>query len=126
MKRDGGDRVQRLIMVATSAIIISIGLLITTTVSADESPALVANDMVTESEEQVIVVSQAVTQPDVAAAAVSLSGMAAAASSTGEDFEDDPLEGFNEKMFWFNREVLDRYLLKPLATGWHHRFGRIL
>jgi phospholipid-binding lipoprotein MlaA len=72
----------------------------------------------TESEEQVIVVSQAVTQPDLAAATVSLSGMAAAASSTGEDFEDDPFEGFNEKMFWFNREVLDRYLLKPLATGW--------
>ena len=44
MKRDDGHRVQRLIMVATSAIIISIGLLITTTVSADESPALVAND----------------------------------------------------------------------------------
>lgn len=118
MKRDGGHRVQRLIMVATSAIIISIGLLITTTVSADESPALVGNDVATESEEQVIVVSQAVTQPDLAAATVSLSGMATAASSTGEDFEDDPFEGFNEKMFWFNREVLDRYLLKPLATGW--------
>jgi len=119
MKRDGGDRVQRLIMGATSAIIISIGLLITTTtVNADESPAPVANELTPELKEQVIVVSQAVTQPDVAAAAVSLSGMAAAASSTGEDFEDDPLEGFNEKMFWFNREVLDRYLLKPLATGW--------
>ena len=118
MKRDGGHRVQRLIMVATSATIISIGLLITTTVSADEGPALVANELTPESKEQVIVVSQAVTQPDVAAATVSLSGMAAAASSTGEDFEDDPFEGFNEKMFWFNREVLDRYLLKPLATGW--------
>ena len=82
MKRDGGHRVQRLIMVATSAIIISIGLLITTTVSADESPALVGNDVATESEEQVIVVSQAVTQPDLVAATVSLSGMAAAASST--------------------------------------------
>jgi phospholipid-binding lipoprotein MlaA len=119
MKRDGGHRVQRLIMGATSAIIISIGLLITTTtVNADESPAPVANELTPESKEQVIVVSQAVTQPDVAAATVSLSGMAAAASSTGEDFEDDPLEGFNEKMFWFNREILDRYLLKPLATGW--------
>lgn len=118
MKRDDGHRVQRLIMVATSAIIISIGLLITTTVSADESPALVGNDVATESEEQVIVVSQAVTQPDLAAATVSLSGMAAAASSTGEDFEDDPFEGFNEKMFWFNREVLDRFVLKPAATAW--------
>jgi phospholipid-binding lipoprotein MlaA len=39
-------------------------------------------------------------------------------TSPGEDFEDDPFEGFNEKMFWFNREVLDRFLLKPAATAW--------
>lgn len=39
-------------------------------------------------------------------------------SAAGEDFESDPLESFNEKMFWFNREVLDRYLLKPIATAW--------
>jgi phospholipid-binding lipoprotein MlaA len=38
--------------------------------------------------------------------------------SAGEDFEDDPFEGFNEKMFWFNREVLDRFVLKPAATAW--------
>ncbi len=36
----------------------------------------------------------------------------------GEDFEQDPFESFNEKMFWFNREVLDRYILKPVATAW--------
>jgi phospholipid-binding lipoprotein MlaA len=36
----------------------------------------------------------------------------------GDDFESDPWEPFNEKMFWFNREVLDRFLLKPLATAW--------
>jgi phospholipid-binding lipoprotein MlaA len=40
------------------------------------------------------------------------------ATSAGEDFEDDPFEGFNEKMFWFNREVLDRFLLRPAATAW--------
>jgi phospholipid-binding lipoprotein MlaA len=39
-------------------------------------------------------------------------------SAAGEDFENDPWEGFNEKMFTFNREVLDRYLLKPIATAW--------
>jgi len=39
-----------------------------------------------------------------------------------EDFESDPWEGFNDKMFWFNREVLDRYLLKPVATGWNFIF----
>src|SRR5262245_35392475 len=41
----------------------------------------------------------------------------AAAESAG-DFEWDPWEPFNEKMFWFNREVLDRFVLKPAATAW--------
>ena len=39
-------------------------------------------------------------------------------SAAGGDFEFDPFEPFNEKMFWFNREVLDRYVLKPAATAW--------
>jgi len=42
----------------------------------------------------------------------------AAAATPGEDFDEDPWEGFNEKMFNFNREVLDRFLLKPVATAW--------
>ena len=52
--------------------------------------------------------------------AVQLASMAEFDDSSmpGEDFESDPLESFNEKMFWFNREVLDRYLLKPIATAW--------
>ncbi len=37
----------------------------------------------------------------------------------GEDFDSDPWEPFNDRMFWFNREVLDRYLLKPVATAWN-------
>jgi phospholipid-binding lipoprotein MlaA len=41
-----------------------------------------------------------------------------AGSASGEDFDQDPFESFNEKMFWFNREVLDRYILKPVATAW--------
>ncbi len=40
------------------------------------------------------------------------------ASAPGDDFDQDPWEGFNEKMFDFNREVLDRFFLKPIATGW--------
>jgi len=48
--------------------------------------------------------------------------LATAATAPGEDFEDDPWEGFNEKMFSFNREVLDRFLLKPIATGWDFIF----
>ena len=39
-------------------------------------------------------------------------------SAAGGDFEYDPWEPFNEKMFWFNREVLDRFVLKPVATAW--------
>ena len=43
---------------------------------------------------------------------------AALSAAPGEDFDEDPWEGFNEKMFWFNREILDRYVLKPAATAW--------
>ena len=53
-------------------------------------------------------------QPAQPSAAYSME-MAAAA---GDDFDQDPWEGFNDKMFSFNREVLDRLLLKPIATGW--------
>ena len=44
--------------------------------------------------------------------------MAEGSAAPGEDFDSDPLEPFNEKMFWFNREILDRYILKPAATAW--------
>jgi phospholipid-binding lipoprotein MlaA len=44
------------------------------------------------------------------------------AAAPGDDFDEDPWEGFNEKMFNFNREVLDRFLLKPIATGWDFVF----
>lgn len=40
------------------------------------------------------------------------------ATAAGDDSDQDPWEGFNETMFNFNREVLDRYLLKPVATAW--------
>jgi len=53
-------------------------------------------------------------------AAIDAAPMAAAAP--GEDFDEDPWEGFNEKMFWFNRDVVDRFVLKPVATGWDFIF----
>lgn len=31
----------------------------------------------------------------------------------------DPWESFNEKMFFFNHDILDRYVLKPVATAWN-------
>ena len=34
-----------------------------------------------------------------------------------EDASHDPWEPFNEKTFWFNRQ-LDRFVLKPIATGY--------
>jgi len=39
-------------------------------------------------------------------------------AAVSEDFESDPWEGFNEIMFNFNREILDRYILKPAASAW--------
>ena len=39
-------------------------------------------------------------------------------SMASDEYEEDPWEPFNEKMFWFNRDVLDRFLLKPIATVW--------
>jgi phospholipid-binding lipoprotein MlaA len=53
---------------------------------------------------------------------IALATALAETTAAGEDFEDDPFEGFNEKMFWFNREVLDRFLLKPAATAWDFMF----
>lgn len=35
-----------------------------------------------------------------------------------EEKEADPWEPFNSRMFWFNHDVLDQYVLKPLAKGW--------
>jgi phospholipid-binding lipoprotein MlaA len=45
-------------------------------------------------------------------------GMEITQAAAGEDFESDPWEAFNEVMFNFNREILDRYILKPVATAW--------
>ena len=49
---------------------------------------------------------------------LALASALAETAEAGDDFDSDPLEAFNEKMFWFNREVLDRFLLKPEATAW--------
>ncbi|MBI4489393.1 MAG: VacJ family lipoprotein [Deltaproteobacteria bacterium] len=45
---------------------------------------------------------------------------ATAAVAEGAVAEElDPWEPFNEKMFWFNRNVLDQYILKPVAQAWN-------
>ena len=40
----------------------------------------------------------------------------AANAAAGKDFDQDLWETFNEKMFWFNRNVFDHFLLKPIAS----------
>jgi phospholipid-binding lipoprotein MlaA len=117
MNRDDRRWVRRCSTVGALAIVFATGFMATNTVNADETAATSAATSIADQPEQMIVLTQAEIQPRVGAAAISVAGMAAAAAP-GEDFDEDPFEGFNEKMFWFNREVLDRYLLKPLATGW--------
>jgi phospholipid-binding lipoprotein MlaA len=113
MKIDDGHWVRRLSAAALFVTLTGTGLLMTSVVNADETAAVAEGS---DSPEQVGALVQADVRQSTGAVAVSAAGMAAAAA--GEDFDEDPWEGFNEKMFWFNREVLDRYLLKPVATGW--------
>jgi phospholipid-binding lipoprotein MlaA len=40
------------------------------------------------------------------------------ASDLDEAQDYDPWQPFNEVMFSFNHDVLDRYVVKPVATGW--------
>ena len=39
-------------------------------------------------------------------------------AATREEMEQDPWELFNETMFSFNRNVVDRFILKPVAVVW--------
>jgi phospholipid-binding lipoprotein MlaA len=117
MNRDDEQWVRRFLRVGALVIVLAMGLMATSTVNADESPAADDSTTISDQPEQILVLTQADTRPSVGAVTINATGMAAAAAA-GEDFDEDPFEGFNEKMFWFNREVLDRYLLKPLATGW--------
>src|SRR5262245_460282 len=45
-------------------------------------------------------------------------GDAAAAFDIDETADYDPWQPFNEKMFTFNHDILDRWLVKPVATAW--------
>ena len=60
----------------------------------------------------------AATVPSEAKLASATYGMEITQAAAGEDFESDPWERFNEVMFNFNRNILDRYILKPVATAW--------
>lgn len=118
MKRDFGNRIQR--FARAGAVVLSLAslLVVTNTGSAQEN--LPASDGASDTAQQLVGLSPTEPQPGFAVAAATAGASAAAAP--GEDFDEDPWEGFNEKMFWFNREVMDRFILKPVATGWDFIF----
>lgn len=45
-------------------------------------------------------------------------GAESPAADPTEEMDYDPWERFNEKTFWLNYNVLDRYAFKPVATAW--------
>jgi phospholipid-binding lipoprotein MlaA len=110
--------IYRFSMAAALTLGLTLPLSMITSSNAEEAPA--ASEGV-EAAEEIAAAIQTDSQqtPGIALADV---GAMAAATTSGEDFEEDPWEGFNEKMFWFNREILDRYILKPAATAWDFVF----
>jgi len=75
---------------------------------------LLSTANVARSQEEMDRIAQATVEKQPAKTDLSM----ATSESAGGDFEFDPWEPFNEKMFWFNREVLDRFVMKPAATAW--------
>ncbi|ELI8305132.1 VacJ family lipoprotein, partial [Yersinia enterocolitica] len=51
-------------------------------------------------------------------ATVLLIGCASSSPDQREQGRSDPLEGFNRAMFNFNYEVLDPYVVRPVAVVW--------
>ena len=115
MKRDFGQEIRRLIKASVLAVSLGSFFMMATTSDAEE-----AIDSIDGAElAQQTVAVQGDAQPFLQTAALDAAPMAAA---PGDDFDEDPWENFNEKMFWFNREIFDRFLLKPAATGWDFIF----
>ena len=116
MIKNCGQKLRRWITAGIFAGSLGALLVATSISSADEATNLfsgVALAQLTESP------SQPDDRPDYEMSTVDAAPMAAA---PGDDFDEDPWEGFNEKMFWFNREIVDRFVLKPAATGWEFIF----
>ena len=115
MNRDFEHRIQRFVIAAIVAAALG-ALLPGQSVRADETSASFDS---AETLQPIIALNASGAQPGFGMGGADAAPMAAFA---GEDFDNDPWEGFNEKMFWFNREVVDRFLLKPVATGWDFIF----
>ncbi len=106
--------------IQTGAFVVSLGLFLLTANPGRAQELVPVLEPSGETTQQVVALNQTESLPGFAVVAAATGASAAAAP--GEDFDEDPWEGFNEKMFWFNREVLDRYILKPVATGWDFIF----
>jgi phospholipid-binding lipoprotein MlaA len=115
MNRDLGHGIQRFVTAALFAAVLA-SLPVPKSSHAQETAALLDG---VETVQPIIALSQIEVQPSVGIPGVEAAPMAA---SPGEGFDEDPWEGFNERMFWFNREVVDRFVLKPIATGWDFIF----
>jgi phospholipid-binding lipoprotein MlaA len=118
MNRDYRRWTRRVVTAGIFAVALGASFTVTTSASnANEAPELLDGGAV---EPQRVALNQADSQPGVPMTAADAAPFPATAP--GEDFDEDPWEGFNEKMFSFNREVVDRFVLKPLATGWDFIF----
>ena len=117
MNRDYGQWIRHFVTASVFAASISTSFVLARTADAEEANELLDGAEVAQ---HAVEPTHSGAYPAVAIAALDAAPMAAAAP--GEDFDEDPWEGFNEKMFWFNREVLDRFVLKPAATGWDFIF----
>jgi phospholipid-binding lipoprotein MlaA len=118
MKRPYSFKVQQYIQ--TGAFVVSLGLFLMIANPGWAQEIVPVLEPSGEATQQVVALNQTESLPGFAVIAAATGASVAAAP--GEDFDEDPWEGFNEKMFWFNREVLDRYILKPVATGWDFIF----
>ena len=117
MNRDYGQWVRHFVTASVFAASLSASFVLARTADAQEANELLDGAEVAQ---HAVEPTHSGAYPAVAIAALDAAPMAAAAP--GDDFDEDPWEGFNEKMFWFNREVLDRFVLKPAATGWDFIF----
>ena len=118
MNRDYRRWVRRVTTVGIFAAVLGSLLFAPSKSNANEAAELL--DVVVDAEPQRVALSQPGVQPSVQMATADAAAPAGAAP--GDDFDEDPWEGFNEKMFSFNREVVDRFVLKPIATGWDFIF----
>jgi phospholipid-binding lipoprotein MlaA len=118
MKSGFWQRIQRFLMAEVLILGLALPLLMIRSAGAEDN--IIASEDIDPMVETVALDERG-SQETVEITAADVGAMAAA-TTAGEDFEDDPWESFNEKMFTFNREVLDRYILKPVATAWDFIF----